>query len=137
MRTWRRQLLWLDGTAAATAGAVVLLFLDSLSALHRLPPEFLARTGWVNLAYAAFSLSLAARRERPMALIALLALANALWALACARWAFAFAGTASGFGLAHLLGEAAFVGALAALEWRWRRALRTRRAPGAPDGHVA
>lgn len=128
---WGRQLLWVDGLAAATAGTVVLLALDELSALHRLPPEFLARTGWVNLAYAAFSLSLAARRERPLALIALLVLANALWALACARWAFAFSGAASGFGLAHLLGEASFVGTLAALEWRWRRALQGRHAP--PD----
>ena len=133
---WRRQLLWIDGVAAATAGTVVLLGLEGLSALHRLTPEFLARTGWVNLAYAAFSLSLAARRERPLALIALLALANALWALACARWALAFASSASGFGLAHLLGEAAFVGTLAALEWRWRRALRTRHGPPDRKSHA-
>jgi hypothetical protein len=123
---WRRHLLWIDGLAAAAGGAVVLLAGDWLSALYRLPAEFLTRLGWVNLAYAAYSLSLAARRERPLRLIALLAVANGLWALACGRWAFAFADMASGFGLAHLLGEGVFVGALAALEWRWRESLRKR-----------
>jgi len=39
----------------------------------------------------------------------------------------ALAGGASVFGLAHLLGEGAFVGALATLEWRERE--RLLRAP--------
>lgn len=37
-----------------------------------------------------------------------------------------FAGSASPFGLGHLVGEAIFVGGLAGLvEWRWREQLLT------------
>jgi hypothetical protein len=45
----------------------------------------------------------------------------------CGLAAVGFAGTASAFGLAHLLGEGLFVGGLAALEWRERERLRCAR----------
>ena len=79
--------------------------------------------GLVNLGYATYSLSLAMRARRPPTLIVLLVIANSLWAAACLRWAVVFAPTASPWGLAHLLGESAFVGGLALLEWRWRARL--------------
>lgn len=40
--------------------------------------------------------------------------------MACIGIAVTVAGTATVFGMAHLLGEAVFVGGLAVLEWRWR-----------------
>lgn len=38
------------------------------------------------------------------------------------RWVdcIAMAGSATAFGIAHLLGEGAFVGTLGLFEWRWR-----------------
>jgi hypothetical protein len=79
--------------------------------------------GGVNLAYAAYSFSLARRRRRPMPLIAILVMANLVWAGLCFRWAFVFAESASLLGLVHLVGEGLFVGGLALLEWRWRNLL--------------
>lgn len=94
-----------------------------LSALYRLPRPLLVAMGVANLAYGTYSGLLARRARRPYALVVGLAAANAAWALACAALAVRFAGTASALGLAHLVGEGAFVGGLAALEWRARRAL--------------
>ena len=95
-----------------------------LSDWYQLPKELLLFMGWVNLAYASYSLSLASRPQRPMILIGLLVVANLAWAVACVRWAVVYAATASWLGLAHLVGEALFVGGLACLEWRWRASLQ-------------
>lgn len=118
-----RYLLWIDGLAAATAGMLMLAIGDRLSGWYQLPPALLHLIGLVSLGYATYSLSLALRARRPGTLIVLLMLANSLWAAACLRWAVVFAPTASPWGLAHLLGESAFVGGLALLEWRWRARL--------------
>lgn len=96
-----------------------------LSEWYQLPKDFLVLIGLVNLAYASYSLSLAMRLKRPTNLILLLVVANLTWSVACLRWAVVFSETASLFGLAHLAGEALFVGGLACLEWRWRELLRT------------
>jgi hypothetical protein len=121
----RRKLLWVDGLAAAVAGVAVLLSGSWLSEWYGLPREILLLVGGVNLSYALYSLFLAARAERPKALIILLVIANLVWAFVCLQWAVAFADTASMFGVTHLAGEGVFVGVLASLEWRWRELLRT------------
>lgn len=118
-----KNLLWIDCTAAALAGTAVLLLSGWLSELHALPRGLLLFTGAVNLLYATFSFTLATRARRPRALITLLVVANLSWAVVCLGLAAAFAGTATLFGLGHLVGEALFVGGLAALEWRWREEL--------------
>ncbi len=120
-----RELLWVDGLAGATAGVAVLAIGGWLSKWYQLPRDLLFLIGWVNLAYGSYSLSLAARRRRPRALIVLLVGANLTWAVFCLPWAVVFSETASLFGLAHLVGEALFVGGLACLEWRWRELLLT------------
>lgn len=51
--------------------------------------------------------------------------ANALWAVLCAATAVRLSSSASGLGLAHLVGEGLFVGGLAALEWSQRARLAT------------
>ncbi len=119
-----RNLLWVDGLGAAVAGVAVLLLSSWLSPWYQLPLQFVLFVGVVNLAYATYSLSLARRSRRPMALIRLLVVGNLAWALALIRWTFVYWETASLWGLAHLVGEAIYVGGLGCLEWRWRESLR-------------
>lgn len=120
-----RRLLWVDCTAGAVVGIVVLALAGWLSRLEALPRGVLLFTGAVNLLYASYSFSLALRRRRPMALIRLLVFANLAWVPVCLGLAFAFRHQATAYGFVHLLGEAAFVGGLAVLEWRNRHLLLT------------
>jgi hypothetical protein len=120
-----RDLLWVDCGAALLAGVVVLLLSSWLSQLYAMPRELLVGMGVANLAYGTYSLSLARRARRPRSLLVLLVVANATWAALCGLAAVRLAGTASAFGLAHLVGEGLFVGGLAALEWRRRERLLT------------
>ncbi len=55
----------------------------------------------------------------------LLVVANATWSGLCVFTAAVLAGTASMFGLTHVMGEGVFVGGLAGLEWSQREQLRT------------
>lgn len=118
-----RYLLWIDCGAAALAGTLMLTFSDRLAGLYAIPMDGLRVIGTINLLYACFSGSLAMRSRRPVSLIAALGIANGIWAMACVGMAVTMAGTATLFGMAHLLGEAVFVGSLAMLEWRWRARL--------------
>ena len=120
-------LLWVDCIAAAIAGLAVLAFRGWLSALYALPQGLLLLIGTVNLVYASYSFSLSVRAKRPLHLIKLLVFANLTWAGVCIGLAAAYSGSAALFGLGHLVGEAAFVSGLAALEWTWRETLRVRR----------
>ena len=127
-----RTVLWVDCTAAAAAGVTVLCLSEWLSRLHGLPQELLLFLGAVNIAYASYSFSLAARETRPIFLIKLLVVANASWAIVCLGLALLFHDEATAFGLSHLIGEAFFVGALAMLEWNQRDKL-VRRVDRADD----
>ena len=118
-----RDLLWVDCGAGLLAGTLMLLLSGWLSRLYALPRGLLVGIGVVNLAYGTFSLSLARRARRPRALVLLLVSGNAAWAALCMVAAAHFAGSASAFGLAQLVGEGLLVGGLAALEWRARERL--------------
>lgn len=120
-----RRLLWVDCTAGALAGVVVIALANWLSRLEGLPREVLLFTGAVNLLYASYSLSLAIRPVRPMPSIKLLVFANLAWVPVCLGLAALFREQATPFGFAHLVGEAAFVGGLGVLEWTQRRRLLT------------
>ena len=120
-----RQLLWIDCGAALLAGVTVLSLSAWLGRLYALPQGLLVAMGVANLAYGAFSFSLARRARRPRSLIVALVAANASWAALCGLAAVRLAGVASSFGLAHLIGEGLFVGGLAALEWHRRAHLLT------------
>ena len=119
------RLLWVDASAAALAGVAVLSLSAWLSRLHGLPRGLLLVVGAVNVAYAAYSFSLAVRARRPRRLVRLLVAGNLAWAAVCLGLAAAFAASATPFGLAHLVGEGLFVACLAALEWRWQDGLVT------------
>jgi hypothetical protein len=116
-------LLWIDCIAAALAGTLVMSLGDRLADLYAMPPAWLRLIGAVNLLYACLSGTLALRDKRSVRWVAVLSIANGAWSMACIGIAAAMAGTATAFCMAHLLGEAAFVGSLAVLEWRWRHRL--------------
>ena len=118
-----RRLLWVDCTAGAFAGVLVLLLSGPLSRLEGLPRSVLLFTGVVNVLYAAFSFSLAVRATWPVPLITVLVVANGTWVPVCLGLAATHSGPATVFGFAHLVGEAAFVGGLALPEWRHRHLL--------------
>ena len=115
-----KHLLWIDCIAGALAGIAILLLLDWLAALYGMPTDLLVFIGTANVLYASYSLSLAIRRTRTPLLLNTLIVANGIWALVCVGMAVRWAGTATLFGMAHLLAEALFVGRLASLEWKWR-----------------
>lgn len=120
-----RKLLWVDCSAGFLGGAAMLALSAWLAALYGLPRAMLVVMGIANLCYATYSFSLARRAARPLPLIVLLVVANATWAVLCLVAAARVAGSATAFGVAHLVGEGAIVGGLAALEWRGRERLRT------------
>jgi hypothetical protein len=126
-QTWPSRLLWVDCIAGAVAGALVLLLSAWLGRLYALPQSLLIFTGAASVLYGSYSFSLARRHQRPMHLIAVLVSANAAWAVVCLVLATRYWHQASAFGIAHLVGEAMFVGGLAALEWRHRASLTTSR----------
>lgn len=96
---------------------------------NRLSPAAVGAVAFVvdrrrgRLVYGTYSLTLASRRRRPSWSIVLLVVANSAWAFACVWWSMLHWPTASVLGQVQLLGEALFVGALAAIEWRYRRVL--------------
>lgn len=120
-----RKLLWIDCSAGALVGLVVVSTSAWLSPLEGLPRDILLFTGVVNLACACYSFSLARRSSRPVWSIRLLAAANLAWVPVCLGLAVYFGEQASLFGLTHLIGEALFVGGLGLLEWRHRFQLAT------------
>lgn len=113
-------LLWVDCTGGAVAGLTVLVLSGWLGDLYRLPRTLLLFTAAVNLLYACYSFSLARRRSPSLGRIKLLAIANAAWVPVCLALAVIYWQRASWFGIGHLVGEAVFVGALAAMEWKAR-----------------
>lgn len=121
-----RHLLWIDSGAGLLNGVTTLTLCAWLSDLYSLPRPMLVAMGVTNLAYGTYSGLLASRTRRPMALIVVLVIANALWAIGCLLAAFRLADSASGVGLAQLLAEGLLVGGLAALEWRARKQLLVR-----------
>jgi len=112
-----RNLLWIDCTAGALVGALLLLLAGLLKNFYSLPLDLLYFMGAMNLLYAAYSFSLAIRRNRSRTMIFVLVAANAAWALVCLSLAIYFFDTANLFGIGQLVGEAIFVGGLATLEW--------------------
>lgn len=115
-----RTLLWIDCIAGAIVGGAVLLLAagDYFSALTGLPGWLPIFMGSANLLYAAFSFSVVIAARYSAMPVCILVLANAAWSMACIFMACFFFSTATMLGLSYLMGEAAFVGCLAYLEWK-------------------
>jgi hypothetical protein len=122
---WPSRLPWIDGFAGLVAGLLVITLLDFLTRLYSIPRQTLIFIAAANLGYPVLGFSLGFLRERATSvrrgLLAVLIVANLGWALTCIVLALRFGRGASVFGLAHLIGEAILVAALATLEWRHRR----------------
>ncbi len=116
---WRRKLPWIDALSGLTAGVLVLALRDVLTDFYSLPRGLLGFIAAVNIGYSTIGISLGLARRRRLLL--LLVAANACWVPICAVMVARYAGDASPFGLAHIVGEAAYVAVLAALEWKFRR----------------
>lgn len=114
-----RNLLWIDCTAAAFAGAIVLALSKWLSDLYALPLGLVLFMGIINLLYACYSFTLAVRIARRKSMIMLLVTGNLAWAVVCLGLMIAFSGTATMSGVGVLVAEAAFVSVLALFEWRY------------------
>lgn len=120
-----RNILWVDSLAGLFVGLMGLALLDWLSDLFALPRGLVLITVLANLAYGAYSGSLALRAQRPRRLILLLIAANAAWAVICCLAVIVLARQASWYGLAYIGAEGLFVAVLAWLEWQQREALIT------------
>lgn len=116
-------LLWVDSLAGLTVGIGMLALGRWLSPLYGLPGSLYTIIALANTGYGLYSLSLAVQQRRPRAGIVLLVIANGAWAVLCTVGAVVLWQAVSPFGLAHILAEGAFVGSLAALEWRHRERL--------------
>jgi hypothetical protein len=125
--SWRGKLPWIDGFAALSAGALMFVFRGLLSDLYGLSYQFLTTIALVNTLYSVFGLTLGVLRRRPAWLLTALISANLLWAAACIVFAVRAPASVTLWGYGHLLGEGAFVAALAFLEWRYRRSILERR----------
>jgi hypothetical protein len=118
-------ILRLDGAAGGAVGLLVLALHTWVAQLHAFPPSLVLFVGAANLAYGAYSGTLAIRaaRGKPPSrrAIDVLIAANTCWGVVSVALLVATHRFASVFGLAHVALEGLFVVALAAAEWRWVR----------------
>ena len=113
-----RRLLWIDCTAAGLVGAAQFALLGLLAPLLGLPRAVLAFTAFMNLAYGAYSLSLALSPSPAPRRVKLLVVANLAWGVVCLITAVYFARPGSWLGAGYVLAEGVFVAGLATAEAR-------------------
>jgi hypothetical protein len=113
-----RRLLWFDCTAAGIAGTATLALAGLLAPLFGLPRAVIIFMGLVNLAYGAFSLSLALAPSPALGRVRALIVANLMWTGVCLLMALRFARPGSWLGAVSILNEGIFVGVLAVIEAR-------------------
>lgn len=113
-----RPLLWFDCAAGGVAGVAMLALSGLLAPLFGVPRALLVTTALVNLAYGAFSFSLARQVEAPRRRVSALVIANFAWTAVCVGLAAYFASPGAWLGAGYLFGEGLFVGLLAAAEAR-------------------
>lgn len=113
-----RPLLWVDCSGAAVVGIAMLALSGLLAPPFGLPRAVLVFTALVNLAYGAFSFSLARQPAPPRRWVKVLVVANLSWAAVCGVTTLYFAAPASWMGASYLLGEGIYVAILATLEAR-------------------
>lgn len=125
---WAEKLPWIDAFAGLSAGVLMFAFRGLLADFYGLPYQLVTTIAVVNMLYSVFGLTLGPLRRRPAWLLTALIAANLLWAVACVVFAVRAPASTTIWGYGQLLGEGAFVAALALLEWRHRRAILEPRA---------
>ncbi|MCM1959879.1 hypothetical protein NCZ17_10915 [Acinetobacter modestus] len=118
-----KQILWVDCTAAASAGLIMLFAGEWFSQFYHLPKHVVIFIGCINLLYACYSFALANYKKRSLLLINILVIANSIWVVVCLLMLWRFWQEMTIFAVIHIAGEAVFVGALARLEFQWRHQL--------------
>jgi len=118
-----RPLLWFDCAAAVIGGTAMLALAGLLASLFGLPRVVVVFIGLVNLAYGAFSFSLARQLSPARGRVRTLVTANLLWVGVCVLMAIYFAGPGSWLGASYMLAEGFFVGLLATVEARTLKAV--------------
>jgi hypothetical protein len=94
-----------------------------LADLHNLPAGIILFIGCVNIAYGCFSLSITLRRNRSVAIVGALAIANIIWLPVCLVIAGAYLSQITILGGLHVIGEGIYVAGLGVFEWLNRRTL--------------
>jgi hypothetical protein len=118
-----RKLLWIDWLGALIAGLLVVSLHQFLADLHNLPAGIILFIGCVNIAYGCFSLSITLRRNRSVAIVGALAIANIIWLPVCLVIAGAYLSQITILGGLHVIGEGIYVAGLGVFEWLNRRTL--------------
>ncbi|MEM1095969.1 MAG: hypothetical protein AAGJ10_15330 [Bacteroidota bacterium] len=112
----RQNLLWVDGTAGAVVGVLLLSVSPWLAELFSLPLGVVLFMGAANLTYGSYSLTIAQRKRRPLSLIRFLVMANLAWVPVCIGLIIVHREVISVWVLLHLSAEAVCVGSLAVIE---------------------
>lgn len=112
------KLIWIDGTAALLSALFVLVFKSFLSGFLNLPLQLLMLMCVISFLYAAYSISLALLKEKPVYRIKILITGNIIWSLLCLIFILLQFNTINVFGIIYLLCESIFVAALAWFEFK-------------------
>ena len=112
-----RRVVWLDAGTGLATGGLQLLWPAYLAGVLGLPEPLLIDSGWAMLAFSAYIIFLATRRQIPPAGVWLLIGGNVAWALACLALMFGGGITPTPLGTAFLALQAVWVGLMAELEW--------------------
>lgn len=116
-------LLWVDCIGGLLVGVLVLLGSGWLPEWYGLDLRLVLFVGLANVLYGCFSFSLAVRDKRSLTLIKILAIANIAWTPLCLIVLAIHWNRVSALGIAHLFGEAVYVGSLGLIEWICRHRL--------------
>jgi hypothetical protein len=111
------RLIWADGLAAFSVGLGMLPLRHFLADLLQLPLWLITAQAIANLCYASYSLSLARRKDKPLALVRLLSMANLAYAFSAICLLCYFYPVCSLWGVAFFMAEVLFIGGLGVLEW--------------------
>ncbi|MFT4101154.1 MAG: hypothetical protein QM674_08995 [Burkholderiaceae bacterium] len=117
-----RIVLSIDAITCAAVGVLQVALSGLLTQWLGLGTTLLLETGWFLIGYAAFLLILSRSRAIRTGLLIAVIEANVVWGLGCLLLAFASDLPITALGKAYLCVQALSVFALAAMQWRGRRA---------------
>lgn len=96
------KLLWVDGTAGALVGMLLLGLSPWLAALLNLPFDVVLFMGVANLVYGCCALTTIRLKQRPLSPVRFLVIANLAWMMVCIGLAIVHSEGISVWGLLHL-----------------------------------
>lgn len=115
-----RRVLWVDGVAGLATVASLLLAPAVFSSMYGFPPRLVQGSAAALLVYAALIATLIFKPGQSAFRLGVLVGGNVAWVAASAWVAFGSGLELTPIGRAYVVGQAVFVAALAALEYRFR-----------------